>query len=77
MMLAFWDQNVEPVMTFPIKKKIYTRLFIDRKLGIGIQQCSGKIEEGEMTLAGNWNVGMRTENDSLLGMTNCKLRMTN
>jgi len=43
-------------MTFPIKKKIYTRLFTDRKLGVDIQQwlekCSGEIEEGEIILAG-------------------------
>jgi len=39
-------------MTYPIKKRISTELFIDRKMGLYIQKwllkCFGKITEGKI-----------------------------
>jgi len=62
-----------PVMAFPIKKRINTELFIERKQGFYIQKwfkkLSGKIEEGRIEMARKIRGGMRTQSGSLFGMT--------
>jgi len=70
------------MMTFPMKKRINTELFIDRKqwfiyIKTGMVKPSGKIEDGQMYCRKNENVGMRTENGSLFGMTLTLLKVKN
>jgi len=52
-------RNKNPKMTFPIKKRISTELFIDRRATRWEPELSGKIEEGKMLAPIPTRVGMK------------------
>jgi len=60
------------VMTFPIKKRISTELFINRRAEVYIQKwrakLSGEFEEGKSWLQDQQKVGMKTITAGLFEM---------